>query len=89
MALKKPKGLGRGLEALLGPSVDEWAGSAADALPNTAKLTQLRAGMYQPRQHMDEGALYELAESIKSQGIMQPILVRPVDANGRHQPGNP
>ena len=86
MALKKPKGLGRGLEALLGPSVDEWAGSAADALPNTANLTQLRAGMYQPRQHMDEGALYELAESIKSQGIMQPILVRPVDANGRYQP---
>ena len=41
--------------------------------------------MYQPRTHMDEGALYELAESIKAQGIMQPILVRPIDSDGKHQ----
>src|SRR5690606_40121546 len=39
-------------------------------------VTELVAGQYQPRMHMDEGALYELAESIKSQGVMQPILVR-------------
>jgi ParB family chromosome partitioning protein len=38
----------------------------------------MQAGKYQPRTRMDEGSLYELAESIKGQGIMQPILVRPV-----------
>jgi ParB family transcriptional regulator, chromosome partitioning protein len=85
---KKSKGLGRGLEALLGPKVSDQpqtAGSDTD-IPSTLRLDQLQAGMYQPRSHMDEGALYELAESIKSQGIMQPILVRPVDATGKHQP---
>jgi ParB family transcriptional regulator, chromosome partitioning protein len=80
MVTKKPKGLGRGLEALLGPKVEE--GAAADAqpanpgLPASLMLTDLVPGMYQPRTRMDEGALYELAESIKAQGIMQPILVR-------------
>ena len=44
------------------------------------KLAQLQAGKYQPRTRMDEGSLYELAESIKAQGVMQPILVRPVGA---------
>ena len=77
MVTKKSKGLGRGLEALLGPKVHEpAAGSAADDTPHTLKLTQMVAGEYQPRTRMDEGALYELAESIKAQGIMQPILVR-------------
>src|SRR5690606_2145698 len=47
-------------------------------LPTTLKLAQLRAGKYQPRTRMDEGSLYELAESIQSQGVMQPILVRPL-----------
>jgi ParB family transcriptional regulator, chromosome partitioning protein len=86
MALKnRPKGLGMGLEALLGPSVSDApaatapAASAPSGEPNTLKLTQLRPGKYQPRTRMDEGSLYELAESIKSQGIMQPILVRPID----------
>lgn len=77
MVTKKPKGLGRGLEALLGPKVLE--GSPAETsgqLPSNLKLDQLVAGMYQPRTRMDEGALYELAESIKVQGVMQPILVR-------------
>ena len=79
MATKKPKGLGRGLEALLGPSAQEQATSAAlqdDGLPHVLALSDLVPGQYQPRTHMDEGALYELAESIKAQGIMQPILVR-------------
>ena len=79
MVTKKPKGLGRGLEALLGPKVDDSAAAqlaAAGGLPNTLLLTQMVPGMYQPRTRMDEGALYELAESIKAQGIMQPILVR-------------
>ncbi len=79
MVTKKPKGLGRGLEALLGPKVDDSAAAqaaAAEGLPNTLQLSQMVPGMYQPRTRMDEGALYELAESIKVQGIMQPILVR-------------
>ena len=77
MVTKKPKGLGMGLEALLGPKVSESPANA-DALPTSLPLTRLRAGRYQPRTRMDEGSLYELAESIKSQGVMQPILVRPV-----------
>ncbi len=80
MVTKKPKGLGMGLEALLGPKVKEAVnpdGSAVAAdLPSTLLLDDMVAGQYQPRTHMDEGALYELAESIKAQGIMQPILVR-------------
>jgi len=79
MVTKKPKGLGRGLEALLGPKVDtsDSAASAAESgTPMMMALDSMVAGMYQPRTRMDEGALYELAESIKAQGIMQPILVR-------------
>lgn len=81
MVTKKPKGLGRGLEALLGPKVAEAASPDAqenerNATPTTLALTELVPGVYQPRTRMDEGALYELAESIKAQGIMQPILVR-------------
>ena len=81
MVTKKSKGLGRGLEALLGPQVDDRAAPAQaqdDGLPHTLALADLVPGQYQPRTHMDEGALYELAESIKAQGIMQPILVRRV-----------
>jgi ParB family chromosome partitioning protein len=81
MVTKKPKGLGLGLEALLGPKVADAAPADASR-PTSLKLTQLQAGKYQPRTRMDEGSLYELAESIKSQGIMQPILVRPVGASG-------
>ena len=82
MVTKKPKGLGRGLEALLGPKVAEGTGTAADnsgstaGIPMSLHLGDMVPGMYQPRTHMDEGALYELAESIRAQGIMQPILVR-------------
>jgi ParB family chromosome partitioning protein len=84
MVTKKPKGLGLGLEALLGPRVREAgdAPAAAPGAPSTLKLAQLQAGKYQPRTRMDEGSLYELAESIKAQGVMQPILVRPVGAPG-------
>ena len=82
MVTKKPKGLGRGLEALLGPTATEGAGADAPAaspgLPASLLLADMVPGMYQPRTRMDEGALYELAESIKAQGIMQPILVRRV-----------
>ena len=76
MATRK-KGLGRGLEALLGPSATSATDAArADGSPSELLLSDMVAGQYQPRTRMDEGALYELAESIKTQGIMQPILVR-------------
>jgi ParB family transcriptional regulator, chromosome partitioning protein len=77
MVTKKPKGLGMGLEALLGPKVKDAPPAApTDAAPSSLPLDSLVPGQYQPRTRMDEGALYELAESIKAQGIMQPILVR-------------
>lgn len=78
MVTKKPKGLGLGLEALLGPKVSD-APQGEAGTPTTLPLSALRAGRYQPRTRMDEGSLYELAQSIKNQGVMQPILVRPVD----------
>jgi ParB family chromosome partitioning protein len=81
MVTKKPKGLGLGLEALLGPKVSESAPGDAGQ-PHSLPLARLRPGRYQPRTRMDEGSLYELAESIKSQGVMQPILVRPLSAGG-------
>jgi ParB family chromosome partitioning protein len=80
MATKKIKGLGRGLEALLGPTASDTPNSAEDGAPSVLSLDNMVAGVYQPRTRMDEGALYELAESIKAQGIMQPILVRPLTA---------
>ena len=91
MVTKKPKGLGRGLEALLGPKVAEVvekAQAAEAGLPSSLPLSELVPGVYQPRTRMDEGALYELAESIKAQGIMQPILVRRLvegDNAGRYE----
>ena len=90
MATKRNKGLGRGLEALLGPRLQEGAAvdmaldtpfdmERGERSPSTLLLDQMVPGMYQPRTRMDEGALYELAESIKVQGIMQPILVRKLE----------
>ena len=81
MVTKKPKGLGLGLEALLGPRVIDLGSqdSAAKSQPSALALSELVPGQYQPRTRMDEGALYELAESIRAQGIMQPILVRRLD----------
>src|SRR5690606_41154699 len=82
MATRKPKGLGRGLDALLGadaPIIETLGKSSEkDSSPSVLKMDVLRAGQYQPRTRMDEGALNELADSIRSQGIMQPILVRPL-----------
>jgi ParB family transcriptional regulator, chromosome partitioning protein len=92
MVTKKPKGLGMGLEALLGPKVQDVSdGQAANSgLPSALRLDELIPGIYQPRTRMDEGALYELAESIKAQGIMQPILVRKLasDAGGQARYGD-
>ena len=75
--MNKPKGLGRGLDALLGS--DDYARKDAIA---TLPVGAIRPGKYQPRTHMDEKALNELAASIRAQGLMQPLLVRPV---GRDQ----
>jgi len=89
MATKKSKGLGMGLEALLGPKVSDTptATASTEGAPSVLRLDRMQPGKYQPRTRMDEGSLYELAESIKSQGIMQPILVRPVGdpAEGRYE----
>jgi ParB family chromosome partitioning protein len=76
--MSKAKGLGRGLDALLG--ADE---TAKDAL-TTLAVGQIRPGRYQPRTRMDRAALAELSASIKAQGLMQPLLVRPVDG-GRYE----
>ena len=79
MATRKLKGLGRGLEALLGPKDASGTGDARSVdAPHVLRLDQLQPGKYQPRTRMDEGALLELADSIKEQGLMQPILVRAV-----------
>lgn len=70
----KPKGLGRGLDALLGGD----APPARESLL-TLPVARIRPGKYQPRTKMDQQALAELAASIRAQGLMQPLLVRPVD----------
>ena len=83
MATKKLKGLGRGLDALLGGDASNTPAAPSGA-PSQLPVAQIQAGKYQPRTRMDDGSLAELAASIKSQGIMQPVLVRPIDgaANG-------
>ncbi|AQS51547.1 ParB/RepB/Spo0J family partition protein [Paenalcaligenes hominis] len=84
---RKPKGLGRGLDALLGEDADILGdlGKASDILEGVKPIAikQIKAGKYQPRTLMDEGALNELADSIKSQGLMQPILLRPIKKTGQ------
>jgi len=76
VAIKK-KGLGRGLDALLG---DKTQQESLPAEINRLPLTALQAGKYQPRQKMEASGLQELAESIREQGVMQPLLVRLVSA---------
>ncbi|ALK95116.1 chromosome partitioning protein ParB [Massilia sp. WF1] len=81
MATKKLKGLGRGLDALLGGDAHDTPAAPAGS-PSTLSVTRIQAGKYQPRTRMDDGSLSELAASIKSQGIMQPVLVRPISPAG-------
>ena len=71
----KVKGLGRGLDALLGDEAAPARRERDDALRNLS-IDELQPGKYQPRGHMEKEALTELADSIKTQGVMQPILVR-------------
>jgi ParB family chromosome partitioning protein len=77
----KLKGLGRGLDALL--ANDEDASNQADSL-GTLAVEKLQPGKYQPRTHMDQASLESLADSIRAQGIMQPIVVRLVN-DGKYE----
>jgi ParB family chromosome partitioning protein len=72
----RPKGLGRGLDALLAGS--DNASTSGDSL-QTLAIDRLRPGRFQPRTRMDSASLDELAASIREQGVMQPILVRPIE----------
>jgi ParB family chromosome partitioning protein len=86
MTVAKKRGLGRGLEALLGPKaaaetppLEAQPGEALRNLP----VGQLQPGRYQPRTGMDQSKLAELAESIRAQGVIQPIVVREIDTSGK------
>lgn len=79
MSRPKPKGLGRGLEALLGGNDSTPGNDEADAI-TSLRLAALQPGRYQPRTRMDESSLQELAASIRTHGLMQPLVVRPLDS---------
>lgn len=76
MAAKK-RGLGRGLDALLGGGAEITEVTQADSL-STLPVDQIQRGQYQPRREFDSDALEELSSSIKAQGLIQPIVVRPI-----------
>jgi len=78
--MAKPKGLGRGLDALLG---GENSAAPPQGDLRMLPVSQLAPGKYQPRTQMDSESLQELADSIRAQGLMQPILVR--EAGGRYE----
>lgn len=86
MSTAKKRGLGRGLEALLGPKAAAEAPQIVEAQPGDTlrqlPVDALVAGKYQPRRHWDEDKLAELAESIKVQGVIQPIVVREIRDHG-------
>ncbi|MDO4682149.1 MAG: ParB/RepB/Spo0J family partition protein [Lautropia sp.] len=98
MSKKHKGGLGRGLDSLLGgdtPMLDEPPAAAATPAPAVASTTGdetirelplnlMQAGRYQPRTRMDETALQELADSIVEHGLLQPLVVRPIE-NGRYE----
>ena len=84
MAVAKKRGLGRGLDALLGGSPTRTGSPEAAAVSDEGELRELqigalRPGRYQPRGIMDPEALDDLAQSIRAQGLIQPIIVRPID----------
>lgn len=88
---KKPKGLGRGLDELLGEDltvaavIGQTQDRSVNPVQNVLSVEVLQPGRYQPRGRMDEGALAELADSIRQHGVMQPILVRAVAQPGRYE----
>jgi ParB family chromosome partitioning protein len=81
MSAKKPR-LGRGLDALLGGALDTPAAGKEEL--KRVPVDLLQRGKYQPRTHMSEAALQELSDSIKVQGVVQPIVVRPI-GGGRYE----
>jgi ParB family chromosome partitioning protein len=78
--MSKARGLGRGLDALLGAG----AGAPVDGELAQLPVAAIRPGRYQPRTRMDEAALAELADSIRERGVLQPIVVRPLPG-GEHE----
>ena len=84
MSVNKKKGLGRGLDALLGASNKNMASEFGGDNPSALPLNLLQAGKYQPRQIMDETPLKELADSIRERGVIQPLLVRGL-GTGRYE----
>ena len=84
MSVNKKKGLGRGLDALLGASNKNMASEFSGDNPSALPLNLLQAGKYQPRQIMDETPLKELADSIRERGVIQPLLVRGL-GTGRYE----
>lgn len=90
MAGKKKRGLGRGLDALLGPGIDGFEASGTDASGQAGDagglrelpVERLRPGKYQPRSSFSAESVSELAASIRARGIMQPIVVRSVEPQG-------
>lgn len=89
MSAAQKKGLGKGLAALMSDDVVQphiaqpaasATGTAATAPANTLPLSALRAGKYQPRHRFDDDVLHELADSIEKNGILQPLVVRPLDS---------
>ena len=83
MSTKKPR-LGRGLDALLGSALEAASVSSGKEELKHLPIDLLQRGKYQPRTHMSETALQELADSIKVQGVVQPIVVRPI-GGGRYE----
>lgn len=81
MAISKRKGLGRGIGALIGddrPAIDPVSRETGDETRRQIPLAYIKPGEAQPRRHFDEGALDELAQSIKEKGLIQPLIVRKV-----------
>jgi ParB family chromosome partitioning protein len=81
MSSKPKRGLGRGLESLLGSGAPARLEAQPGDTLREIPLDQLHAGRHQPRRAFDDVALAELAESIRAQGVVQPIVVRPTGAN--------
>ena len=77
--MAKKRGLGTGLDVLLG-AAPEFSADKSDLM--NVPLSQLESGKYQPRTHMDETDLNELAQSIREQGVLQPILIRRAGLKG-------
>ena len=83
--MSSSKGLGRGLDALFGGSAPKQEQQGQESAVNLMPITALRPNPNQPRRHFDPESLRELADSIKAQGIIQPLLVRPMADNATYQ----